>query len=171
MQDSRTCRPAITTYYEKIEDLKRGIAPDIKMYEKIVGRLYEGDAIYTLADASALKAKIGRIAEQIDAYSKAILSLQYPHGSREESLKKSIRLACIQYIKNEMLSMSPLPAEEEIRSLQMKRKQQTEMRIERERRLALEAVERSEMANTSGAFVSSNSKAGIAASGVRNLIL
>lgn len=149
MQDARSCRPAITVYYDKIQELQRNILPDIKMYEKIIDRLYEGDSIYTLTDASALKAKIGRTAESIDAYSKAILSLQYAHGSREEALKKSIRLACIKYIKDELLTLTPLPEEEEIRRLQQKRKRETEMRIERERRLALEAIERSEMANTS----------------------
>lgn len=149
MQESRTYRPPITLYYEKIEQLKRDIAPDTKMYTKIVDRLYEGDAIYTLADASALRAKIGRVAEQIDAYSKAILSLQYAHGSREEALKKAVRLACIKYIKDELLSLNPLPLEAEITKLQDKRRQETEMRIERDRRLALEAIERYELVGAS----------------------
>lgn len=145
MQDSRTYRPPITMYYDKIEQMKKDIYPDTKMYTKIVSRLYEGDAIYTLADASALRGKIGRVAEGVDAYSKAILSLQYPHGSREEALKKAVRLACIKYIKDELLSLDPLPLEAEIKRLQEKRKQETEMRIERERRLALEAIEKYEL--------------------------
>lgn len=146
MQESRTYRPPVTLYYEKIEQLKRDIAPDTKMYEKIIDRLYEGDAIYTLADASALRAKIGRTAELIDAYSKSILSLQCPVGSREESLKKAIRLACIKFIKEDLLTLSPLPLEDEIKQLQDQRRMQTEMKIERERRLAMESVERNELA-------------------------
>lgn len=146
MQESRTYRPPVTLYYEKIEQLKRDIAPDTKMYEKIIDRLYEGDAIYTLADASALRAKIGRTAELIDAYSKSILSLQCPVGSREESLKKAIRLACIKFIKEDLLTLSPLPLEDEIKQLQDKRRMQTEMKIERERRLAMESIERNELA-------------------------
>lgn len=148
MQDSRTYRPPVTLYYDKIEQLKRDIAPDTKMYEKIIDRLYEGDAIYTLADASALRAKIGRTAEMIDAYSKSILSLQCPAGSREEALKKAVRLACIKYIKEELLTLSPLPLEEEIKRMQDKRRMETEMKIERERRLAMEAIERNEMQST-----------------------
>lgn len=149
MQESRTSRPPVTLYYEKIEQLKRDIQPDTKTYEKIIDRLYEGNAIYTLADASALRAKIGCTAELIDAYSKKVLSLQCPEGSREESLKKSIRLACIKYIKEELLTLSPLPLEDEIKRLQIKRKQETEQRIERERRLALEAIERNEFGGAS----------------------
>lgn len=150
MQESRTYRPPVTLYYEKIEQLKRDIAPDTKMYEKIIDRLYEGDAIYTLNDASALRAKIGKTAELIDAYSKSILSLQCPVGSREEALKKAIRLACIKFIKEDLLTLSPLPLEEEIKQRQEKRRMETEMRIERERRLAMEAIERNELAGVQG---------------------
>lgn len=145
MQESRTFRPPVTVYYEKIEQLKHDIAPDAQMYEKIIDRLYQGDAIYKLSDASALREKIGRTAELIDAYSKSILSLQCAVGSREEALKKAIRLACIKYIKEELLTLSPLPLEEEIKRLQDQRRMETEMRIERERRLAMEAIERSEL--------------------------
>lgn len=145
MQESRTFRPPVTIYYEKIEQLKRDIEPDTRMYEKMIDRLYEGDSIFTLADASALRAKIGRVAESIDAYSKSILSLQCPAGSREEALKKAIRLASIRYIKEDLLTLQPLPLEEEIKRLQVKRRMETEQRIERERRLALEAIERNEL--------------------------
>lgn len=145
MQESRLFRPPLTIYYEKIEQLKRDILPDTKMYEKMIDRLYDGDAIFTIADASALRAKIGRVAESIDAYSKSILSLQCPAGSREEALKKAIRLACIKYIKEELLTLKPLPLEEEIKRLQEKRRIETEQRIERERRLAMEAIERNEL--------------------------
>lgn len=148
MQDSRTHRPPITAYHDKIQQLKKDIVPDTKMYTKIVDRLLEGDSIYTLADASALRAKIGRTAELIDSYSKAILSLQYEHGSREAELKEKVRLACIKYIKEELLALSALPMESTIQQMQAKRKQETEMRIERERRLATEAIERYELSGT-----------------------
>ncbi|KAJ6638304.1 Rabenosyn-5, partial [Pseudolycoriella hygida] len=111
MQDSQLYRPPITVYYEKIVQLKKDIAPDLVMYSKIISSLFGGDSIFTLADASALRGKIGLVAEKIDALSKHILSLDYAHGSREESLKKSIRLACIKYIKDEMLALEALPQE------------------------------------------------------------
>lgn len=145
MQDGRTYRPPISLYYEQIDKIKADLQPDRNMYEKIVSRLYEGDVIYTLADATALHAKIARMAELIDAYSKRIMNIPSPEGSRAEQLKKCIRLACIQFIKEELLTHSALPQEEEILRLHKKRKQETEQRIERERRLALEAIERNEL--------------------------
>lgn len=51
-------------------------------------------------------------------------------------------MACVKYIKDEMLSIPPIPVEEEIRKIQEKRRKETEQRIERERRLALEAYEK-----------------------------
>lgn len=167
MQDSRTYRPPITLYYAKIDQLKRDIAPDFLTYTRIIASLYEGDSIFTLADASALRAKIGHVAEKIDAYSKAILTLECAKGSREEALKKSVRLACIQYIKDEMLSLDPLPLESEIHELQAKRKRETEQRIERERRLNME---RWEQANNEAKFDphEMSKPGGNCASGVRN---
>lgn len=144
MQESQTYRPPLIMYYEKIEKLKKDINPDIGTYSKMISSLYDGDSIFTLADASALRAKIGHVAENIDAYSKAILSLDGPKGSRVEGLNKAIRLASVKYIKDEMLSLDPLPLEDDIKERQFKRKQETEQRIERERRLAMEKLERAD---------------------------
>lgn len=167
MQDSQTYRPPITLYYEKINQLKHDIAPDTSTYRRIIASLYDGDSIFTLADATALRAKIGHVAEKIDAYSKAILTLECAKGSREEALKKSVRLACIQYIKDEMLSLDPLPLESEIHELQAKRKRETEQRIERERRINMERWEQANEAKSDFHESSTNTGSNFA-SGVRN---
>ncbi|XP_058445078.1 rabenosyn-5 [Malaya genurostris] len=145
MQDSRSNRPLITKLYEKLLQEKKDIEPDIPMYSKIIHSLYDGDAIYRLSDASALREKMARAAERIDNISKTILAIPFAPGSREEALKKAIRLSCISYIKEQMLSIPPLPAEEEIKKIQLRKKQETAKRIERERRLALEAYEKYEL--------------------------
>lgn len=145
MQDSQSHRPTITIYYDKIQELKKSIEPDIPMYMKMIASLCDGDSVFTLADASALRGKIGFVAEKIDSYSKAILTLPCASGSREEALKKSVRLACVKYIKDEMLSLDPLPAEEEIQDRQRRRKMNAEQRIERERRLMQQAMEKYEL--------------------------
>ena len=63
-------------------------------------------------------------------------------GSREESLQKSIRIASIKFIKENMLTIAPIPLEEEIKRIQQLRIQELSMKIERDRRLAQEAFER-----------------------------
>lgn len=150
MQDSQSHRPTISIYYDKIQELKKLILPDIPMYTKMIASLYDGDSIFTLADASALRGKIGLIAEKIDAYSKAILNLPCQSGSREEALKKSVRLAAVKYIKDELLSLDPLPPENEIKERQQRRKMETEQRIERERRLMQESMEKYELIGSGG---------------------
>ncbi|GAB0099419.1 rabenosyn-5 [Sergentomyia squamirostris] len=165
MQDRATFRPMITRLYDRIQELKREINPDIPMYRKMVDSLYEGDSIFTLADVSALRSKIGRVAEQVDNVSKGILALPTPQGSRAEALKKALRLACVAYIKDEMLSLPQLPLQEEIERHQRKRREETEMRIERERRLAAEALERYEQQNPTGSGVQADLGARSAATG------
>lgn len=163
MHDSRTCRPPITLLYANIQDLKKQIFPDIEMYLKIRDSLCEGESIFKLADASALKGKIGRMAELIDLNSKKILLLPSVDGSREQSIKKNIRLACVQFIKEEMLSIPQLPVEEEIQRIQAIKKRETEERIEREREMALKAFEKYGLTENSP----SRANNGESASGVR----
>lgn len=157
MQDSRIYRPPICKYYENIQEIKKQIGPDIPTYIKMIRSLYEGDSIFTIADAGALRGKIGRVAETIDSLSKSIMSIPCPQGSREDALKKSIRASCIRYIKEDMLEIPPLPLEEEIIKLQEKRRRDTELRIERERRLALEAFEKYELVGYPASASSINS--------------
>lgn len=64
MQD-RTTYPPVTSLFDRTQEMKREITPDIPMYRKIVTNLYEGDSIFTLADATALRSKIGGAAEQV----------------------------------------------------------------------------------------------------------
>ncbi|XP_004529703.1 rabenosyn-5 [Ceratitis capitata] len=150
MHQSRTYRPLVSQIYADIQQLRKDVMPDIEMYLKIVNSLYEGESIFTIADASALRGKIGQIAEAIDLRSKRILAITCQQGSREEALKKSIRLSCIQLIKDKMLSIPPLPAEEDIRKIQDRKRMEAEQRIETERRHAMEAYERQALANNAG---------------------
>lgn len=148
MQDSRTYRPPICLYYDRIEQLKRDVSPDCRMYQKMIASLLDGDTVFTLADAGALRAKIGRTAESMDSFSKAILTLECERGSQPDRLQRFVRMACVQYIKEQMLDLSPLPSAEVVEAKQKRRRQEAEQRIERERRLAMEHWERSQAANT-----------------------
>uniref|UniRef100_A0A8W7PW97 C2H2-type domain-containing protein n=1 Tax=Anopheles coluzzii TaxID=1518534 RepID=A0A8W7PW97_ANOCL len=151
MQDWRRERPLLRQYYEALERERTDIEPHIGMYRRILDSLYEGDVIYRLSDASALRERIGRSAEKLDGVSKSLQTLPTAPGSREEALKKAIRLGCIAYIKERMLSIPPLPVEDEIKRIQARKRTETERRLERERQLALEAFERLELQAGGGA--------------------
>lgn len=151
MQDSRSANPPICILHAKIEALKREVNPDLAMYEKILDALFEGSSVYTLTDASALRGKIGRSAEILDDLSKKVLVQKHPgKGSREEALQKAIRLAAIKFIKDNMLTLSPLPLEEEIKKIQHKRVMEINQKIERDRRLAQEAFEKYDLCGNLG---------------------
>lgn len=149
MQDSRLDNPQISKTYERIEKIKKDVWPDLVMYEKIINNLYEGDSVYTLNDASALRGKIGHMAEVIDSLSKEVVAYRCQKGSRQESLQKSIRLGAIKFIKDNMLSLPQIPMEDEIKKMQQKRVNELSMKIERDRRLAQEAFEKYELGNPS----------------------
>lgn len=151
MHESRTYRPLISQIYADIQKLRKDVLPDIEMYLKIVSSLYDGESIFTIADASALRGKIGHVAEAIDLRSKRILTIPCQEGSREGALKKAIRLSCSQLIKEKILSIPPLPEEEDIRKIQDRKRMEAEQRIETERRQAMEAYERQALANNASA--------------------
>lgn len=140
--ESRTLRPPICALYDRIERLKAAARPDCATYAKIVASLLSGDTVFQLGDAGALRARIGHVAEQLDALSKALLTEPTPRGSQAERLQRFVRLACVQYIKDQMLGLDALPTAEVVEEKQRKRRQEAEQRIERERRLALEEWER-----------------------------
>lgn len=142
MQESRSYRPPICLYYDRIEQLKRDVEPDCRTYTKMIGSLLEGDTVFTLADAGALRTKIGRVAESMDAYSKAIVTLECEKGSQTDRLQRFVRLACVQFIKDRMLDLDALPVAADVEAKQRLRRQAAEQRIERERRLAMEHWER-----------------------------
>jgi rabenosyn-5 len=167
MQDSRSARPLITKLYERIETIKKDVGPDLVMYEKIIASLYDGDSVYTLADAGALRGKIGHSAEILDDLSKKVLAQKSEKGSREESLQKSIRLAAIKFIKENMLSLPPIPLEDEIKRVQQKRIMELNQKIERDRRLAQEAFERYDLSGNAG-FPATSTKSGSAMKSVDN---
>lgn len=149
MLETRTATHPIKQGFERIQLIKKEIEPEIPVYNKIIDSLYEGDSIYTVQDAAALRGKILREAETIDDISQRILALPSPPGSREETLKKAIRLAMIRYIKDHLMEIPSIPLEEEIKRLQIKRTTELKQRIEKERRLALEAYERYELQDNS----------------------
>lgn len=167
MQDSRSSRSDLTILFERIEAIKKQVAPDLAMYEKMITSLYDGDSIYTLADAGALRGKIGHSAEILDELSKKVLSQKCAKGSRQEALQKSLRLAAIKFIKENMLTLPPIPIEEEINKIQHKRVMELNQKIERDRRLAQEAFERYDLSGNAG-FPATSKKSGTAMKTVDN---
>lgn len=168
MQDSRASRPVITNLYERIEAIKKEVGPDIQMYEKIIMSLFEGNSIYTLGDAGALRGKIGHAAEILDDLSKKVLSQKSAKGSREESLQKSLRLAAIKFIKENMLSLPPIPLEDEIKKIQQLRISEHNKKIDRDRVLAQEAFERYDLSGNSG-FPATSAKSAKSGSSMKSV--
>lgn len=167
MQDSRIARPLMMNMYEQIEAIKKEVIPDLYMYEKIIQSLYDGDSVYMLADASALRGKIGHSAEIIDDLSKKVLGQKSAKGSREEALQKSIRIAAVKFIKENMLTVTPIPCEEEILRNKQKRVTELSQKIERDRLVAQEAFDRYNLGGSTG-FPATSKKSGSSMKSIDN---
>lgn len=140
--ESRTLRPPICALYERMARVKVNVRPDCVAYAKVVASLLSGDTVFQLADAGALRARVGHAAKQLDALSETLLQQPAAKGSQAERLQQSVRLACVEYIREQMLGLEQLPAAEVVEERQRRRREEAEQRIERERRLALEEWER-----------------------------
>lgn len=110
----------------------------------------EGETMYDLEDAQTLRLKLGKLGENIDATSKRILVLGAPKDTeeaapqgQEQRLYQMVRTSAMIFLKEELLSLQPLPTPEEYATLQEERQKKIEARIAYERQLEEEQREKS----------------------------
>lgn len=107
--------------------------------------------MYSLEDAQTLRLKLAKLGESIDATSKRILVLGgvqkdaeegAPPG-QEQRLYQMIRTSAMIFLKEELLTLQPLPTPEEYAALQEERQKRIEARIAYEQQLEEEQREKS----------------------------
>lgn len=110
----------------------------------------EGETMYSLEDAQTLRLKLAKLGESIDATSKRILVLGVQKDaeegappSQEQRLYQMIRTSAMIFLKEELLTLQPLPTPEEYAALQEERQKRIEARIAYEKQLEEEQREKS----------------------------
>lgn len=106
--------------------------------------------MYGLEDAQSLRVKLAKLGENIDAASKKILVLGVKKNAEDsqESLGQELRLyqmvrtSAMIFLKEELLTLQPLPSAEEYAVLQEERQKRIEARIAYERQLEEEQREK-----------------------------
>ncbi|XP_077290077.1 rabenosyn-5 isoform X2 [Arctopsyche grandis] len=135
LQESRNSKTILVTGYEQMRSIMEQATPAVAMYSKMCSSLMDGETAYHLADVSILKSRIAKYAEGIDSLSKDIAALQIAQaGSRTSKLQMAIRQAATHFIKEELVSLPPVPSETEINEIRRIKREETEKRIELERR-------------------------------------
>ncbi|XP_039308449.1 rabenosyn-5 [Solenopsis invicta] len=137
-------KPIVCEFYEKMREYMSEASQHLEMYNKMWESLKEGETTYGLEDAQSLRIRLAKLGENIDATSKKILvlgvkkntdnSMQEAFGP-ELRLYQMVRTSAMIFLKEELLTLQPLPSAEEYVALQEERQKRIEARIAYERQL------------------------------------
>lgn len=94
-----------------------------------------------------LRVRIAKLAENIDLISKrisilGIKDIDKPPQGQVLRLQQMVRSAATNFIKEQLLNADPLPSEEEYEAFKEKRRKAIEARIEYERQMEIEELQR-----------------------------
>ncbi|XP_073943581.1 LOW QUALITY PROTEIN: rabenosyn-5 [Choristoneura fumiferana] len=145
VQDSRNAKTELVATYEQMRELMDQAKPAVAMYEKMCQSLFDGETTYNLSDVNALRGRIGKLAEGVDALSQRLAAAPAaparppppaPPHTRQAKLQAAIRQAASHFIKEELLSLRKLPTESQIEEVRRQRYARAERQIQRERERA-----------------------------------
>jgi len=137
IRESRTSKPIISQFYERLYDYKKEADVCSKEYRTMCNSLNSGESTYNLRHAQILRGKIVKLAETIDLLSSKISVLgkdsESPPQGQALKLQNSIRSASTAYLRTHLLTLPMLPTEEEFKRAQDKRRLEATTRIKEER--------------------------------------
>lgn len=143
--EERTKQPIIVQMYERLKHNMVEAERLCPIYLKMADSLNCGESNYHLRDAQELRIKLIRHSETIDMLSKriAILNRDNPKsGSRDILLQKGIRNRASSFLQDHVIGLPSLPSEDELKALQVKRREEIQKQIALEKQKALEALQR-----------------------------
>ncbi|KAL6440092.1 hypothetical protein ACFW04_003013 [Cataglyphis niger] len=143
-------KPIVCEFYEKMRGYMSEASQHLAMYNKMWESLQEGETTYDVEDAQALRVKLAKLGESIDATSKKILILGMKKNTadsqeiqgQELRLYQMVRTSAMIFLKEELLTLQPLCSAEEYAILQEERQKRIEARIAYERQLEEEQREK-----------------------------
>lgn len=140
--EHRNAKPIIVQLYDRMKMYKDELEQILPTYEKMWQSLHAGETSYNLGEATVLKTKIAKLAENIDSISKriAVLGLDNPDPppARSLQLQRSIRTHITNFIQFNVMGLQNLPTQDELEKLQEARRIEIQRKIEAERRLMAE---------------------------------
>ncbi|EZA59564.1 hypothetical protein DMN91_011086 [Ooceraea biroi] len=137
-------KPIVCEFYEKMRSYMSEASQHAAMYTKMWESLKEGETTYGLEDAQSVRVKLAKLGENIDATSKRILILGGKKDTQEEPqeaqgqelrLYQMVRTSAMIFLKEELLTLQPLPSAEEYVALQEEHQRRIEARIAYERQV------------------------------------
>lgn len=131
--------PVLQRYYEKLRQLMADGTKMSRDYREIAKKLNAGEPAtsLTIEEAKRLRIRLLKAAENVDAVSKAIVTLDEDDSSK--NLRSRIRNASINFVKETLVGLPGIPTEDEHRKLQEDRKKEAAKKIQQEQKAAATA--------------------------------
>ncbi|XP_072276606.1 rabenosyn-5 [Pyxicephalus adspersus] len=141
--DEKEYTPEIVRLYERLRTCMEQVDKKAPEYIRMAQSINAGETTYNLDHANNLRIEVQKNYEFIDALSKKILILGMneepkPHPKNLQ-LQKMVRYSATLFIQEKLLGLMSLPTKEKYEELKEKRRQDNELKLQRERQAALDA--------------------------------
>ncbi|OCT85779.1 rabenosyn-5 [Xenopus laevis] len=137
--DEKEHTPEIVKYYQKLRSCMEKVDEKAPEYIRMAQSINAGETTYNLDHTNNLRVELQKYYELIDALSKKILTLGMneepkPHPKTQQ-LQKMVRYSATLFVQEKLLGLMSLPTKEKYEDLKMKRRQENEQKLQRERRV------------------------------------
>ena len=131
--------PILQRYYEKLRELMIDGTKMSKEYRELAKKLNAGEPAtkLTIEEAKLLRIRLLKAAENVSAVSKAIVTLDEEESTK--NLRLRIQVSSMNFVKETLVGLPGIPAEEELKKLQEERKQEAARKIQQEQKAAASA--------------------------------
>ncbi|XP_068109136.1 rabenosyn-5 isoform X2 [Hyperolius riggenbachi] len=141
--DEKEHTPEIVRLYQRLRTCMDRVDEKAPEYIQMAQSINAGETTYNLDHANNLRVEVQRLYELIDALSKKILILGMneepkPHPKNLQ-LQKMVRYSATLFVQEKLLGLMSLPTKEKYEGLKEARRQENELKLQRERQAALEA--------------------------------
>lgn len=111
LKENRSQKPIISQFYERLASYIKEADEMAEVYFKMCESLQFGETSHTPEEAQVLRAKLLKLAENIDSLSKKITILgtkdvENPPKGKSLQLQNMIRVASVAYLKEKLLGLS-----------------------------------------------------------------
>ncbi|KAM5148192.1 rabenosyn-5 isoform 1-T2 [Mantella aurantiaca] len=146
--DEKEHTPEIVRLYQKLRSCMDKVDEKAPEYIRMAQSINAGETTYNLDHANNLRVEVQKLYELIDALSKRILILGVneepkPHPKNLQ-LQKMVRYSATLFVQEKLLGLMSLPTKEKYEELKERRKQENELKLQRERQAALDAQKKGE---------------------------
>lgn len=141
--DEKEHTPDIVRLYQRLRNCMDKVDEKAPEYIRMAQSINAGETTYNLDHANNRRVEVQKLYELIDGLSKKILILGVneepkPHPKNLQ-LQKMVRYSATLFVQEKLLGLMSLPTKEQYEQLKERRRQENELKLQRERQAAFDA--------------------------------